>query len=230
MRLELSVSNIVPSNGAVTRPSLPSTGSRGAGSPASPVLWTTPTSGRPSRPASFPSLGGTPAAPRSSLPLLARRCGQRAWRFESPSPPCWVSLRGGIQLSQVPGEPSCTCPALRPRRSLSARSLRRLGIAFRPSDGVGLHDDSSFRGSITRPAHSLPTLHAHGHPWPRKARFRLVTTLGRAGLVPAGFLPKVSAMSLATSSLPPLPGLSWRTRRLDMRGHAAASEWCMATS
>ena len=35
-----------------------------------------------------------------------------------PSP---VSLQGDARTSQVPGEPLCTCPALRPRQSLSAR-------------------------------------------------------------------------------------------------------------
>ena len=106
----------------------------------------------------------------------------RAWGLASPDPPCRVSLRGGVQISQVPGAPSCPCHALRPRRSPGARSLLRLGAAFRLWNDVGLRYLSDFRGCIARPTHSLSTLRVHGHPWPRKTRFRLVTSLGRAGL------------------------------------------------
>ena len=48
----------------------------------------------------------------------------------------------------------------------------------------------TFRGSITRPAHLLSTLRGHGYPCtdprPRKTRFRLVVSLCRSGLSPAG--------------------------------------------
>jgi len=43
-----------------------------------------------------------------------------------------------------------------------------------------------FRGSVTQPPHSLSTLR-HAHCWPRrKTRFRLVASLYRAGVAPAG--------------------------------------------
>jgi hypothetical protein len=42
-----------------------------------------------------------------------------------------------------------------------------------------------FRGSITRPARSLFTLHAYGYPQPRKTRFWLAASLGQAGISPA---------------------------------------------
>jgi hypothetical protein len=43
-----------------------------------------------------------------------------------------------------------------------------------------------FRGSITRPVHSLCTLHVTGHPAPRNTRFQPVTNLCWIGLSPIG--------------------------------------------
>ena len=105
------------------------------------------------------------------------------------------------------GNPLCTCPALRPRWDLRARPSRRFGAAFRGYYNVGSHHDH-FRGSFTRPAHSLSTLRHHGYPWPRKTRFRLLAKLCRAGLrtrwVPSqGFRVRYISSSL--------PRLSWRT-------------------
>jgi hypothetical protein len=95
---------IVPSAGPCSRPLLPSTGSRGAGSPASAVLREAPTPERPSRRASLPSLGGTSRAPlvRSHRRATRRR---RAWALVY-GPQTDFSL-GDAQASQVPGEPSC---------------------------------------------------------------------------------------------------------------------------
>ena len=81
--------------------------------PASSVLLTAPTSRRPSRLTSFPSLGGTSASSVHSLPLAAGRSSLGPGGFCHPAPPLRrVSLRGGGWTSQVPGKPSCTCPAL----------------------------------------------------------------------------------------------------------------------
>ena len=50
-----------------------------------------------------------------------------------------------------------------------------------------------FRGSITRPAHSLSTLRSPVAPAPRKTRFRLLASSAGRGWLPAGFQRKVSA-------------------------------------
>jgi hypothetical protein len=49
-------------------------------------------------------------------------------------------------------------PFLLPRWDLRARALPHVGVVFRQLDGVDSHDKYQFRGSITRPAHSLFTL------------------------------------------------------------------------
>ena len=59
----------------------------------------------------------------------------------------------------------------------------------------------NFRGSITRPWHSLSTLRGEGHPSPRKTRFRLPARLCRAGFVhPQGSIERFPSFE----SLPPL--------------------------
>jgi hypothetical protein len=41
---------------------------------------------------------------------------------------------------------------------------RALGVVFRHLDSVDSHNSPRFRGSITRPAHSLSTLRRVGYP------------------------------------------------------------------
>jgi len=76
------------------------------GSPASSVLRSTPTSCRPSRVASFPSLRGT-AAPWVSLPQTqdATPAGQ-GFSPESPN----RFMDGGNRTSQVPAGPTMSVP------------------------------------------------------------------------------------------------------------------------
>src|SRR5688572_25793495 len=64
-----------------------------------------------------------------------------------------------------------------------------------------------FRGSITRPTHSLSTLRSPGHPGTTQDSLPAGALLCRAGVEPAGLLSEVSASTL----LPPRPGFSWRT-------------------
>jgi len=54
-----------------------------------------------------------------------------------------------------------------------------------------------FRGSMTRPACSLPTLRIHDRSCLRKARFRLVVSLRRAGLGTRGTLVEVSGQLMS---------------------------------
>ncbi len=153
--------------------------------------------------------------PCSAPPSLSRGRGAlrpRAWGIESPrSPPGSSSgrrpdlpgsggTRVGVPCSSTPAElrrqvvtaPPCCLPPLERRRPPPL---------------------PHFRGCIAWPAHSLSTLHVHGHPWPRKTRFRLVTNLGRAGLVTRGVpLVGFSNAALAYVIPSPPPGLSWRTQ------------------
>jgi hypothetical protein len=89
----------------------------------------TPTSRLPSRLASFPSLGTTTASPSFAPP--GPDDSPWAWTTSTaaPAPP----LNGGEdEISQVPGRPLRTCPALRPRRTPDPRPLqdRRCGLPF----------------------------------------------------------------------------------------------------
>ena len=104
---------------------------------------------------------------------------------------------GDGRISQVPGEPPACMPCSRPRRDLGARPVRRLGVAFRSWHGVGSRDRSLFRGSITRPAHSLSTLRRLGYP-------RTTQDSLPAGGHPCrtGFYPQGSSGRFPSDSLP----------------------------
>lgn len=135
---------------------LPSTGSPRVGSPASQVLRGAPTPCRPSRRTSFPSLGGT------ALALDVRSQGSRALlpgpglvqRVAHPAP----RARRRQGLSGSWGTPI----AYMPRSLTPARSPRPafLGVSMLPSVYLTTSALAAiiFRGSITRPAHSLCTL------------------------------------------------------------------------
>ena len=82
----------------------------------------------------------------------------------------------------------------------------------------------TFRGSITRPTHSLSTLRRVGYPPPRKTRFQLAANLGWAGFAPAGPTSEGFAMLYSYVIVPPSPGFAWRNKRGDGRG-AAPRYW-----
>ncbi len=87
--------------------------------------------------------------------------------------------------------------------------LQYFSFAFRFWNGVSLCH-FLFRGCIARPIHSLSTLHMHSHLYLCKTRFWLVTSLGQTGL----FTRRIPLRGFRDScyfSLPPLPGLTWRT-------------------
>jgi len=139
------------------------------------------TSCRPSRRASFPSLGGTTQAfvfhPHAAERYRGRRSG-----VGHPVPPAGKLVSGDDRISYVPGEPPlCSCPALRPRQDQRTR----------PSRCVGAAPDLS-----TTEAPALCAFEAQSHgfgtgclrfagrvaPTPRKTRFRLLAKLFRTGL------------------------------------------------
>ena len=80
----------------------------------------TPTSRPPSRITSFPSLSATTASPSFAPPGPDDSPGAWTISTAAPVPP----LNGGEdEISQVPGRPLRTCPALRPRRTSGPRPV-----------------------------------------------------------------------------------------------------------
>ena len=79
----------------------------------------TPTSRPPSRLASSPSLGTTTASPSFVPPEQGNSPWAWTTSIAAPAPP----LHGGEdEISQVPGRPLRTCPALRPRRTAAPQA------------------------------------------------------------------------------------------------------------
>ena len=74
--------------------------------------------------------------------------------------------------------------------------------------------DALARGGPGRqPVRSRSTLHAGGRPTARKARFRLGTSLDRAGLGTCGVPVRGFRSGSSITSLPPRPSFAWRTER-----------------
>ena len=141
------------------------------GSPASPVLRSTPTSCRPSRVASFPSLRATVAAPW----VCSHGCKAQHLRAGGclPGSPKPVHRRRPQDLPGSWRTPLCTRPALRPRRDLCARPLLRFGVVFRLIARRRLLRKLHFEA----PSHGPHTRCLRFAGWiappPRKTRFRL---------------------------------------------------------
>lgn len=68
----------------------------------------------------------------------------------------------------------------------------------------------TYRDSITRLQHPLPTLQQERLPASRKARFRLVVGLCREGVKPSGLLRKVSTSSFCFPLSQAYPGATIR--------------------
>ena len=128
------------------------------------------TSRRPSRRASFPSLGGTiPARFIRSLRAQARRPG--AWDLISRCPSGDSGWRR-LDLPRSRGTRLCLCPALRPRRDRTHQT-----ISMRRCCPRCVHDEGSHDGSFGAQSHGLGTRCLRFAGWvapsPRKTRFRL---------------------------------------------------------
>ncbi len=158
----------------------PPPGSRDASSPASAVLREAPTSQRPSRRTSFPSLGGTCwyACVRSVPPGV----GSPAWSFGIGSPTPTFSRRRW----DLPGSwrtLMCLCPGLRPRQDLPPKPFRGSGAAHACNTTKAPTSKTSFearsRGFGTGCLRFAPPVTRAG----RKTRFRLLARLYREGLV-----------------------------------------------
>ena len=193
-------------NGSVIRQRLPSTGSpAGRASPASTVLHAAPTSRRPSRRASLPSLGGTRLVPVFVPDRAEHARGRPGAEFFPvvPDPDFVDGKRRDLPRSWR--TPVCTCPALRPRWDRNRQT--DYGGPMLPSVQCGrrrLPRIVLLRGSITQPAHSLSTLRRAGRPNPTQDSLPAAGQLCRAGLVtcrvPAkGFLPMVYGPTVQSS-------------------------------
>jgi hypothetical protein len=99
-----------------------------------------------------------------------------------------------VPCSLTPAGPLCSATAA-------------LGIVFRHLDDVDSHDYQTFRGSITRPAHSLSTLRRVGYPTATQDSLPAAGQPYRAGLVTR----RVPTKGFR-SSPPPFPSFAWRTQ------------------
>jgi hypothetical protein len=171
--------------------SLPSPGSARAIVPPLPRYYQgTATSCRPSRRASFPSVGGTTGTrsfrsrrrgvwPASGLGLVARypRPGWLPWRRQD-LPSSWGVPIPVCTWSQTP-DGRCAPDRFRGNRVVPANGTTRTPTTTR------------FRGSIAWLSGSPPMYHDVGRPSPRQAGFQVLVRLSWTGLIPAGLLQKV---------------------------------------
>jgi hypothetical protein len=123
-----------------------------------------------------------PGHTRCSLPRPPGVAGHGPGVGHPVLPPGNCREDGGA--SQVPGGPVCErAPLSDPGGTACARPLRRRDAAFRHFKNVGSREEITFRGSITRPAHSLSTLRSPGHPGTTQDSLPAAGQLGRTGLV-----------------------------------------------
>ena len=98
------------------------------------------------------------------------------------------------------------------------QAIRRNRHGPRCIHDEGSHDKRAFRGSITRPLHSLSTLRQVPRDTRRKTRFPLLATLRGGICLPAGLQRRVSDLLLTSHPpFPSLPGartqLEWHCRK-----------------
>lgn len=200
------IPGIFPSSDSIFRRPLPSTGSHRSGSPASPVLPDAPTSNRPSRRTSSPSLGGTlPASDVSCLPRWSDATAAGLELVTGDPHPAF----GDWRRLDLPGSwetPMRTCHVLGPRWDLYARSLRRLGAAFQRFETVGSHDVFPVEAQWRGPSARCLRFAAGVAPGLAQDSLPAADQLCRAGLVT-----RWVSLKGFWSSRPPFPDFAWRT-------------------
>ena len=151
--------------------------------PANDRIEPTPTSRLPSRITSFPSLSTTTASPPSlpqgrTLPrepgLLLPRRPRRLIPVEKTRPPRFLD------------DPCVHAPLSDPGGPPNPGHFRTGDVVFRLRNDVD--SASTSLGALSRGLHALCVRFAAGvaFPGPRNTRFRLVASLDRSGLSPAG--------------------------------------------
>ena len=175
------------------------------GSPPSRLLRAAPTSDRPSLPASF----------RPRVPPCARLFGS-PWKVGTPFRkrgclgcgfPNHYADGGNDRISQVPGGPPVHMPCSQTPAETHWSGhydpwVLPSGLTARRTTSASA--SWTYRGSITRPMHSLSTLRSAGRPVPRKTRFWLLASFARWGWIPTGSHCKVSGCLCHPSSSPRL--------------------------
>lgn len=144
---------------------------------------------------------------RGGLALLAT--SQASCYAGRPHAPALSHGRRGI--SQVPGQPSCARHALGPRGGLTRQASSARRCSRRLPNGVGPPNSVLSRLYHAALALAVYASRPGSLQISRKTRFRLVASLYRAGLSPAGSLRKVSMHGLP-ATFPPPPGFAWRDR------------------
>ncbi len=131
---------LVPPAGSARCSALSSTGSSGASSPASTVLWRCATPDRPSRRTPLPSHDGTiPCACVRVSRQPDAGWGPGVFGFGNPEPT--YCRDGDGRASQVPGEPSCPYALFSdPGRSARTRPLQCGSTAPALSTEKATHD------------------------------------------------------------------------------------------
>ena len=180
----------------------PPPGPRDTSSPASPVLWSAPIPGRPSRPASFPSQDGYRSVRLSSLrPSPTPAWGQGCW-VRPPREPVVIEAET-VGRPKFLENPRAPMPC-----SLTPAGLQRTrpyGAPARPP--YASQRRLLTRGNFGAEWHGLGTPCLRFARWiarrGRKTRFWLLAQLYQAGFGPAGFQRKVSVIQ--ATLLPPLP-------------------------
>ena len=194
-----------PPSGPSPDASLPSTGFRRLVPRFHRYYQGAATSYRSSRRTSLPSLGGTIRCTLVSFPQCGvrhRGPGDFACTHRLPRPVDSVETAGSLTF---PGNPHCAYALLSdPGRIVApTRPITMQRCSPRSNHDKGSHD-YHFRGSITRPRHSLSTLRRVDHSTTRQDSLQAVGQTLPDGLSPAGFLRKVSEFNYISSSFPEL--------------------------
>jgi hypothetical protein len=212
-------SSIFPSTGSMRRRPLPSSGSLGSGSPAHRYYEAL----RP--PAIHP--GGLVALARRYRPracLLRSRVGQhslRRARVLVTRLPYRLSRTEMTGSPRFLGRPLCMPCSHQTPAGPSRQAIRRSRCCL-PLLTRRRLPRSRFRGSITRPASLAVYASQRRLPEPRKTRFRLVATLGRAGFDPQDQFGKFPSDSshVISSPFPELCSAHARFAHLDIQQRA----------
>ena len=160
------------------------------------------------------------AVPRCAIVSLRRPSDTDNRGLESLG--CGTPIRTSTWREQdLPGSWRTLCaraPLIDPDGSPVSDHLQHSGAAFRITKGVGIRN-RTFRGSITRPKHSLSTLRSAGYPNATQDSLPAAGLLCRAGF-DTRRVPSIGFSSVASSSI---PGFAWRTGKGSREEHSGGA-------